>query len=146
MSIIDSVIDKCLKILATCIHKNDQKVGDLSQLSIAEKSNLVAAINALAADLGGRENINTARVEQIITDELNKLTNGASAAFDTLAEIEAEFGKSGSQVAALLAKVGLLEAKLESTESELNAVKTYVGYEQRETLATDITRILNTGA
>lgn len=145
MSIIDSVIDKCLKILATRIHKNDQKVGDLSQLSIAEKSNLVAAINALASELAGRENINTARVEQIIANELNKLTNGASAAFDTLAEIEAEFGKSGSQVAALLAKVGLLEAKLESTESELNAVKTYVGYEQRETLATDITRILNTG-
>lgn len=141
-----SIIEKCLKMLAARIHTNNKKVGDLSQLTIAEKSNLVAAINALAADLGGRENINTARVEQIITDELNKLTNGASAAFDTLAEIEAEFGKSGSQVAALLAKVGLLEAKLESTESELNAVKTYVGYEQRETLATDITRILNTGA
>lgn len=145
MSIIDSVIDKCLKMLATRIHTNDKKVGDLSQLTIAEKSNLVAAINALAADLSGRENINTARVEQIIADELNKLTNGASAAFDTLAEIEAEFGKSSSQVAALLAKVGLLEAKLEEAESKLNDLETFVGLAQRDTLTTELTHILNNG-
>lgn len=143
---INSVIDKCLKMLAARIHTNDQKVGDLSQLTTDEKSSLVAAINGLAGELAGRENINAARVEQIIAEELNKLTNGASAAFDTLAEIEAEFGKSGSQVAALLAKVGLLEAKLESVEGELIAVKNYVGYDQRETLQAEVTRILNTGA
>lgn len=146
MSIIDSVIDKCLKMLAARIHANDQKVGDLSQLTTDEKSSLVVAINGLAGELAGRENINTARVEQIIADELNKLTNGASAAFDTLAEIEAEFGKSGSQVAVLLAKVGVLEAKLEAAESRFNELEAFVGFAERETLPAEITRILNAGA
>lgn len=142
---INSVIDKCLKMLAARIHTNDQKVGDLSQLTTDEKSSLVAAINGLAGELASRENINAARVEQIIAEELNKLTNGASAAFDTLAEIEAEFGKSGSQVAALLVKVGLLEAKLESAESKLNDLEAFIGFGQRDTLQAEITRILNNG-
>lgn len=132
-------------MLAARIHANDQKVGDLSQLTTDEKSNLVAAINGLAGELAGRENINTARVEQIIADELNKLTNGASAAFDTLAEIEAEFGKSGSQVASLLAKIGVLEAKLEAYENKLNNLETFVGLAEKDTLESEITRLMNTG-
>lgn len=105
---INSVIDKCLKMLAARIHKNDQKVGDLAQLTTSEKSSMVAAINALSDDLNGRENISESRVEEIVKAELAK-------------------------------------AKVETLETELNAVKAYVGYEQRETLETKITHILNNG-
>lgn len=143
---INSVIDKCLKMLAARIHTNDQKVGDLSQLTTDEKSSLVAAINGLAGELASRENINAARVAEIAKAELAKLTDGASAAFDTLAEIEAAFKGNESQVANLLVEIGVAKTKAETLESELNAVKTYVGYDQRETLQAEVTRILNTGA
>lgn len=140
------IITNILKTLARKIHANDKKVGDLTQLSTREKSNIVAAINALAADLGGRENISVQRVAEIAQAELAKLTDGASAAFDTLAEIEAAFKGNESQVASLLVEIGLAKTKAETLESELNAVKTYLGYDERETLPAEITRILNTGS
>lgn len=132
------VIANILKTLARKIHANDVKVGDLSQLTTSQKNSIVAAINVLAADLGGRENIDAARVEQIAKAELAKLTDGASAAFDTLAEIEAELGKGSSQLAALLTEIGLAKTKLE-------AIETFVGYGERETLPAEIASILNTG-
>lgn len=139
------VIANILKTLARKIHANDVKVGDLAQLNTSEKTNIVAAINALATDLGGRENISAARVAEIAQAELAKLTDGASAAFDTLAEIEAAFKGNESQVASLLVEIGVAKAKAETLETELNALKAYVGYDQRETLQAEITRILNNG-
>lgn len=140
------VIANILKTLARKIHANDVKVGDLSQLTTSQKSSIVAAINALATDLGGRENISVQRVAEIAQAELAKLTDGASAAFDTLAEIEAAFKGNESQVASLLVEIGVAKAKAETLETELNAVKTYIGWDERETLQPEITRILNTGA
>lgn len=132
-------IANILKNMARKIYNNDKKVGDLTQLTTAEKANIVAAINALAADIGGRENISAERVRQIAAQELAKITNGASAAMDTLAEIEAAFGSNNSQIASLLTEIGLAKAKLE-------ALETFVGFGERETLPAEITRILDTGA
>lgn len=140
------VIANILKRLARRIHENQTKLGDLTQLSTREKSNIVAAINALATDLGGRENISVQRVAEIAQAELAKLTDGASAAFDTLAEIESAFKGNESQVANLLVEIGVAKTKAETLETELNAVKAYVGYDERETLQAEITRLLNTGA
>lgn len=140
MSLINAV-----KNIARRVYANDKKVGDLAQLATRDKSSIIAAINALATDLGGRENISVQRVAEIAQAELAKLTDGASAAFDTLAEIESAFKSNESQVASLLVEIGVAKNKAETLETELNAVKTYVGYEQRETLQAEITRILNTG-
>lgn len=140
MSLINAV-----KNIARRVYANDKKVGDLAELATSEKGSIVAAINALATDLGGRENISAARVAEIAKAELAKLTDGASAAFDTLAEIESAFKGNESQVASLLVEIGVAKAKAETLETELNAVKTHVGYEQRETLQAEITRILNNG-
>lgn len=132
-------IANILKNMARKIYNNDKKVGDLTQLTTADKANIVAAINALAADIGGRENISAERVQQIAAQELAKITNGASAAMDTLAEIEAAFGSNSSQIASLLTEIGLAKAKLE-------ALETFVGFGEHETLHAEITRILNNGA
>lgn len=134
-----------IKNIARRVHQNDQKVGDLTQLTTAQKGSIVAAINAMAADIGSRENISAERVQQIAAAELAKITNGASAAMDTLAEIEAAFGKNASQVATLLTEIGVAKAKNEELSAELAALKTYVGYDQRETIEAEVTRLMNTG-
>lgn len=138
-------IANILKNMARKIYSNDKKVGDLTQLTTAEKSNIVSAINALADDVGRRENLNTERVKQIAAQELAKITNGASAAFDTLAEIEAALGSGSSQIASLLTEIGLAKTKLEAVESNLTAVETFVGFDESETLDDVINRLMNTG-
>lgn len=140
------VIDESLKSIARRVYTNEKKVGNLAELATSEKGSIVAAINALATDLGGRENISASRVAEIAQAELAKLTDGASAAFDTLAEIEAAFKGNESQVANLLVEIGVAKTKAETLETELNAVKTYIGWDERETLQLEITRILNAGA
>lgn len=129
--------------MASHIYNNTKKIGDLTKLTTAQKTSIVAAINELSADLAGRENIDAVRVEQIAKAELAKLTNGASAAFDTLAEIEAAFGANASQVAALLTEIGLVKTKNEALTAELAEVKAYIGWDERETLATEINRLMN---
>lgn len=139
------VIANILKTLARRIHENHTKLGDLTQLSTREKSNIVSAINVLATDLAGRENLDVARVEQIAKAELAKITNGASAAFDTLAEIETALKGGEGQVAALLIEIGLAKTKLETLETKFNALEEFVGFAEKETLEPEITRLMNTG-
>lgn len=136
-------LSNILKNIARKIYQNDQKVGDLKKLTTAQKGNLVAAVNALASEVSSRENISAERVQQIAAAELAKITNGASAAFDTLAEIEAAFGANASQVAALLTEIGLVKTKNEALTAELAEVKAYIGWDERETLATEINRLMN---
>ncbi len=141
MSLINAV-----KNIARRVYQNDQKVGDLTQLTTTQKNNIVAAINTLAADIGSRENISAERVQQIAAAELAKITNGASAAFDTLKEIEDKITSGDSQIAALLTEIGVAKAKAENAENELAALKAYVGYDERATIETEVTRLMNTGA
>lgn len=138
-------IANILKNMARKIYNNDKKVGDLTQLTTSDKTNIVAAINALATDIGGRENLDATRVEQIAKAELAKLTDGASAAFDTLAEIEAELGKGSGQLAALLTEIGLAKTELEKVKNDFNALKAYVGFDEKDTLEPEVTRLMNTG-
>ena len=135
-----------IKNIARRVYQNDKKVGDLTQLTTSQKTSIVAAINALVTDVASRENISETRARQIATEELAKLTDGASAAFDTLKEIEDKITSGDSQVVTLLAEIGVAKAKNETLSTELEALKSYVGFAQQNTIETEITRLMNAGA
>lgn len=135
-----------MKNIARRVYQNDQKVGDLKKLTTTQKTSIVVAINALVTDLAARENVSEERVNQIISAKISELTNGASDTYDTFKELEEKIKADGSTVATLLTEIGVAKAKNEALSTELAALKAYVGYEQRETIEAEITRLMNTGA
>ena len=140
MSLINAV-----KNIARRVYNNDRKVGDLGSLNTADKSSIVQAINELASRMAGQNNLSETRVQQIAAEELAKITNGASAAMDTLAEVEAALNNGSSQVAQLLVEIGAAKTKNEQLQSEINTLKTYTGSAESETLEAETTRLMNTG-
>lgn len=124
------------------IKKTNIKIGDLGTLTTTAKASLVQAINEINAkdttptneqvkaviinDVAKSadrtyssnkiETYVTAQVNAAKTAVKNELLGGASAAFDTLKELETALTTSGSTVAALTTAVG---NKLDTTATEL---------------------------
>ncbi len=65
-------------------------VGLLTDLNTTDQSSIVAAINEVQAQAGGA--ITQAQLDAAILQAKNDLTNGAGAALDTFAELEAALG------------------------------------------------------
>ncbi|WP_089084716.1 hypothetical protein [Aquitalea magnusonii] len=96
--------------------------GNLAVLNTTEKVSLVAAINEVlqlaqaAAGAAGASIDDTAasntktysstKITGLLADLKNQILGGASAAYDTLQEIEAEIGNDKSALANLLTAVG----------------------------------------
>lgn len=140
MSLINAI-----KITARAIFDIKQKIGELNNLNTAEKTNLTTAINELEQRINAKSDVNPENVREIVNVEIAKLTNGASAAMDTLAEIEAAFNNKDSQIAGLLNEIGLAKAKNTELENELAAIKAYIGWSERETLEAKINQLIDNG-
>lgn len=107
------------KSLRTLINGN---AGNLTALTTAAKTNLVAAINELQAEIdavaaGSGAQINDAgssnsvtwsaqKIAAEITAARNDLTNGAATALDTLAEIAAALGNDANFASSMTTALG----------------------------------------
>ncbi|QIG74904.1 hypothetical protein EVC12_269 [Rhizobium phage RHph_I42] len=90
--------------------------GDLSTLSTQDKSSIIAAINELEDRLTDLINdadaaslvstYSAAKIEDRLVEFRNGILGGASAAYDTLIEIQNFLQGEDSQIAALLTAVG----------------------------------------
>ncbi|QXV74240.1 hypothetical protein [Rhizobium phage RHEph12] len=103
--------DRALRTLITGL-----ATGDLSTLSTQDKSSIIAAINELEDRLGDLINdadaaslvstYSAAKIEDRLAEFRNAILGGASAAYDTLLEIQNFLQGEDSQIAALLTAVG----------------------------------------
>lgn len=108
--------------IGTDIKTLTTKQGDLTALNTTTKTSLVAAINELEAEIGGFAGgaaINDTAGDGVTTqtwsankifDELvalrSSILGGASAAYDTLLELETKFGEEATATANMLTAIG----------------------------------------
>ena len=98
------------KRLALGVYRLRQLLGDLSQLNVQNKTTLVAAINEVLASVGSA-GVSEARVNTLISGKLAEITGGASAAYDTLKEIEDLMKQGDTTAASILAEIAALKQK-----------------------------------
>lgn len=135
-------LDDILLEIARAVNANGVKVGDLSNLNTSQKNDIVSAINALVADIASRENITTESVQRIVRDGLAEFTDGASDAYNTFKEIEDSLTDKDNTINNLMKLIGKVERENAALKEENAALKTFVGYEQRETLRTQVMQLL----
>lgn len=103
--------DRALRALITGL-----TTGDLTSLSTTDKSSIIAAINELEdaissiIDDGSAASLDTtysaAKIEDRLAEFRNGILGGASAAYDTLIELQNFLQTDASQIAGLLTAVG----------------------------------------
>ena len=98
------------KRLALGIYRLRQLVGELSQLNVKNKTTLVAAINEVLASVGSA-GVSEERVNTLISAKLAEITGGASAAYDTLKEIEDLMKQGDTTAASILSEIAALKQK-----------------------------------
>lgn len=98
------------KRLALGIYSLRQLLGDLSQLNVQNKTTLVAAINEVLASVGSA-GVSEERVNTLISAKLAEITGGASAAYDTLKEIEDLMKQGDTTAASILSEIAALKQK-----------------------------------
>jgi hypothetical protein len=105
-----------LSALITAIGADVKKIGNLSQLSTATKTNLVAALNEVLEGIGEAAGIDdgvtgadstwsSSKITSTITAAIAQLVDGAPAALDTLKELADMLSDQDSAVAGLVAAV-----------------------------------------
>lgn len=135
-------LDDIILAIASAVNANGVKIGDLSNLNTSQKTSIVAAINSLFADIASRENITTESVQRIVRDSIAELTNGASDAYNTFKELEDSLTDKDNTINNLMKLIGKVERENAALKEENAALKTFVGYEQRETLRAQVMQLL----
>lgn len=105
-------------ILGTEIKNIREATGDLSQLTVDQKSSLVAAINELLAIMNGELNAliddtatstesiySSTKIDDVLNNAVTNLINNAPVAFDTLKEIADWISTDVAQAAAIQASI-----------------------------------------
>ncbi len=108
-----------LNALATAIKTNRVNTGTLASLTTTAKSDLVSAINEVKAAVSGAAGINDSaasssttatysanKITSLISSATSNILNGASAAYDTLGEIQAILQADDASIATILTALG----------------------------------------
>jgi len=103
---LETSLTSCVQRIASEFQTTYSLTGSLSNLSTTTKSNLVAAINEVVTQIGTvQSNLSSDLTNRLATLK-NDILGGASAAYDTLKEIQTFLEQNDSQVAALLNAIG----------------------------------------
>ena len=103
---LETSLTSCVQRIASEFQTTYSLTGSLSNLSTTTKSNLVAAINEVVTQIGTvQSNLSSDLTNRLATLK-NDILGGASAAYDTLKEIQTFLEQNDSQVNALLSAIG----------------------------------------
>jgi hypothetical protein len=116
MATLEQRVKDALTDVSTELNLAASKRGDLTSLTTAAKTNLVVAINEVNSAIAAASGINDAQTgtgttwsSQKIVDEVlaakNEILGGASAAFDTLLEIQTAIESNDGEIGSLLTAI-----------------------------------------
>lgn len=125
-------IKSSLKKVAVAVFQLKNQQGELNELHTTNKTSLVNAINELASRPIAESGIDAQQVTQLIDTRFNALTNGASAAMDTLGEIETAINTGKDSVAAILSQISTLKTTLATQATDLAQLQTALSIEATE--------------
>ena len=131
-------ITALINSIATDIKDVYAKIGNLSSLQTTTKSSLVGAINEIKSSGGLQINDSTPSVSTTFsgtaidskiatakTEVKNEILGSASAAYDTLQEIQAQMEADDTAAASLTAAVGQRPTYTETGNLDTDLVKLY---------------------
>ena len=131
-------ITALINSIATDIKDVYAKIGNLSSLQTTTKSSLVGAINEIKASGGLQINDSTPSVSTTFsgtaidskiatakTEVKNEILGSASAAYDTLQEIQAQMEADDTAAAALTTAVGQRPTYTETGDLDTDLLATY---------------------
>ena len=131
-------ITALINSIATDIKDVYAKIGNLSSLQTTTKSSLVGAINEIKASGGLQINDSTPSVSTTFsgtaidskiatakTEVKNEILGGASAAYDTLQEIQAQMEADDTAAATLTTAVGQRPTYTETGNLDTDLVQLY---------------------
>ena len=131
-------ITALINSIATDIKDVYAKIGNLSSLQTTTKSSLVGAINEIIASGGLQINDSTpsasttfsgtaidSKIATAKTEVKNEILGGASAAYDTLQEIQAQMEADDSAASALTTAVGQRPTYTETGDLDTDLVQLY---------------------
>lgn len=131
-------ITALINSIATDIKDVYAKIGNLSSLQTTTKSSLVGAINEVKASGGLQINDSTpsasttfsgtaidSKIATAKTEVKNEILGGASAAYDTLQEIQAQMEADDTAASALTIAVGQRPTYTETGDLETDLVVIY---------------------
>ena len=131
-------ISALINSIATDIKDVYAKIGNLSSLQTTTKSSLVGAINEIIASGGLQINDSTpsasttfsgtaidSKIATAKTEVKNEILGGASAAYDTLQEIQAQMEADDTAAASLTTAVGQRPTYTETGNLDTDLVQLY---------------------
>ena len=131
-------ITALINSIATDIKDVYAKIGNLSSLQTTNKSSLVGAINELKSSGGLQINDTTpststtfsgtainSKIATAKTEVKNEILGGASAAYDTLKEIQAQMEADDTAAASLTTAVGQRPTYTETGNLDTDLVQLY---------------------
>ena len=131
-------ITALINSIATDIKDVYAKIGNLSSLQTATKSSLVGAINEIKSSVGLQINDSTPSVSTTFsgtainskiatakTEVKNEILGSASAAYDTLQEIQAQMEADDTAAASLTTAVGQRPTYTETGNLDTDLVQLY---------------------
>ena len=131
-------ITALINSIATDIKDVYAKIGNLSSLQTTTKSSLVGAINEIIASGGLQINDSTpsasttfsgtaidSKIATAKTEVKNEILGGASAAYDTLQEIQAQMEADDTAAATLTTAVGQRPTYTETGNLDTDLVQLY---------------------
>ena len=131
-------ITALINSIATDIKDVYAKIGNLSSLQTTTKSSLVGAINELKSSGGLQINDSTpsasttfsgtaidSKIATAKTEVKNEILGGASAAYDTLKEIQAQMEADDTAAASLTTAVGQRPTYTETGNLDTDLVQLY---------------------
>ena len=131
-------ITALINSIATDIKDVYAKIGNLSSLQTTTKSSLVGAINEVKASGGLQINDSTpsasttfsgtaidSKIATAKTEVKNEILGGASAAYDTLQEIQAQMEADDTAASALTMAVGQRPTYTETGDLDTDLVQLY---------------------
>ena len=131
-------ITALINSIATDIKDVYAKIGNLSSLQTTTKSSLVGAINEIKASGGLQINDSTpsasttfsgtaidSKIATAKTEVKNEILGGASAAYDTLQEIQAQMEADDTAASALATAVGQRPTYTETGDLDTDLVQLY---------------------
>lgn len=131
-------ITALINSIATDIKDVYAKIGNLNTLQTTTKSSLVGAINEIKASGGVQINDSTpsasttfsgtaidSKIAKAKTEVKNEILGGASAAYDTLQEIQAQMEADDTAAASLTTAVGQRPTYTETGNLDTDLVQLY---------------------
>lgn len=141
-------ITESLKVIARKVYQLGQTLTTTQDEASTAKNDAAQALQRLEqlqqeVQQLQSKGVDEETINRLIVTKFNTFTEGADTALDTFREIGDHIKAGDSAVAALLEEIALLKRKDTELTGDVEGLRTFVGYGEKDTLEQEISDILS---